>query len=511
MQTTARYSSWFVIGVILAASPAFAQTMLFDGPTNVGGATSAFSLVVADFNGDGRLDLAVASQSPATISVLLGNGNGTFQPTIVSNVLVTFNMVAADFNGDGFPDLAAIAIAGGGRVLTVYRGDGAGHFDAGDPSKDVTGLGVAQGAIASGDFNGDGKADIALGTNQAGMLMILLGDGTGGFTQSTTFGPVWALTLATADLNGDGRLDLVVPDKTGGTVSLLLGDGAGHFTANTIPTGVSTPQSVLVADFNSDGKPDVVVQHYHAATLFFPGDGAGGLGSPSALSINPTFSVLPMAAADFNMDGRLDLAINGGASVFPGNGSGGFGAPTSYSISANSMAVADFNQDGMPDIAGSGVSILINRMLDTDHDGIYDQNDNCRTVPNPDQADLDEDGIGDACDNCPALANPSQADKDHNGIGDACDALLAYLQTSPMTAALQASLDALTARMVLLEATQGGLQASIAQVESVNASQDNAIANLQAQITDLRSKVNYILTFLPPPRPGPPKPVQPQP
>ncbi|HEV2426019.1 MAG TPA: FG-GAP-like repeat-containing protein, partial [Terriglobia bacterium] len=272
----------------LASSPAVGK-----GPEPV---------VAGDFNGDGKLDLAVANNGDNTLSILLGDGTGNF--TLTSSLAVGTNprwVGVADFNGDGNLDLAV----GTAWTVSILLGDGAGNFTPGSSIAIGPNFGVV------GDFNGDGIPDLVVNTIDT--VFVLLGDGTGNFTQvsSIYFGDLYS--VAAGDFNNDGRLDLAVPEFNGGTVSLMLGDGMGHFAlASRAATG-NYPWPVTAGDFNGDGNLDLVVGNFYDSTVsIFLGDGAGNLTpAPSAGTGGfPWF----LAAGDFNGDGRLDLAItnNGG-------------------------------------------------------------------------------------------------------------------------------------------------------------------------------------------------------
>jgi hypothetical protein len=213
-------------------------------------------VTVADFNLDGKLDLAVTRASnTAAVTILLGNGNGGFSaagsPITVGGFPQDF--MAADINLDGKPDL--VVANNGANTITILLGDGAGSFSqpSGSPFNSTSPTG-----IATGDFNLDGKPDLAIASNASLNVQFFLGNGSGGFTKTNQSIFVYApLGIATADLNLDGLPDLVIADASTGAV-ILLGDGSGHFTtaANSPISVGNTPESVAVGDFNSDGRPD---------------------------------------------------------------------------------------------------------------------------------------------------------------------------------------------------------------------------------------------------------------
>ncbi len=340
------------------------------------------SLVVADFNGDGRLDVITANgngwNQPGTLSVLLGNGDGTF--VLNGNVTVERgprSIVAADFNGDGQLDVA-VAISGGwfetNRVNVLFgRGDGT--FD---PPAGYT-VGRVPWCIAVGDFNGDGKPDLVTANNGGATpdntVSVLLNVGDGTFGPATSFaagpGPVW---VSVADFNRDGKLDLAVADNygTGPMLSLLLGRGDGTFNA---ATNFSVPAGVLqlaVGDFNRDSKPDIaaVGGNYDSGSVtVFVGNGAGGFAATNNYSIG--VGLLAICAGDFNGDGNPDLGVTGSYDnsvlLMPGNGNGTFQNTTdTYGVGGEIAGVitGDFNQDGQLDIAtvsraSSTVSVVL--------------------------------------------------------------------------------------------------------------------------------------------------------
>jgi hypothetical protein len=269
------------------------------------------NVAVGDFNGDGKIDLAISMPDTNEVQVLLGNGDGSFTPLAPISVPAgVFKVGTADFNGDGKIDLVVTAFE-----LTVLLGNGDGTFTA-EPSIPITG-GAA--AAAVGDFNGDGIPDLAVADNGSefapSSVTILLGKGDGTFTQvpeSPATG-VEPLSIAVGDFNGDGILDLAVTNLNDGnpipgTVTILIGKGNGFFrpTAESPVTG-PVPYSVAVADFNGDGKADLAVANAGNNTItILLGRGDGSFVSPvsPATGTDPVFA----AVGDFNGDGVPDLA-----------------------------------------------------------------------------------------------------------------------------------------------------------------------------------------------------------
>lgn len=286
-------------------------------------------IAVGDFNGDGKQDLAVANTGNGDVSILLGNGNGTFAPAINITVgtLVSVNsLITADFNGDGRLDLAVGGSSNGAGFVWRLLGNGDGSF--GVPASYAT-QGYTS-SMAVGDFNGDGRLDLA-GVNSAVDVVVLLGNGTG-FDPAVHYpAPDRPAAVAVADFNGDGRLDLAVATNgvviNNTNVSILLGNGAGSFGPATpyvvdSIAGADLVPSIAVGDFNGDGKLDVAVanQYFNSprtGTLsILLGDGAGAFGK--IVYFVPAGSPRSIVAGDFNADGKADLAVanSNGVSVF---------------------------------------------------------------------------------------------------------------------------------------------------------------------------------------------------
>jgi len=322
------------------------------------------SVAVGDFNGDGKLDLAVANYGEGTVSILLGDGTGNF--TLVSSPVVNgspYSVATGDFNGDGKLDL--VVANSNTDTVSVLLGDGTGNFNlASSP-----GTGSRPTSVAVGDFNEDGNLDLAVANVFSDTVSILLGDGTGHFTplSSPAVGDE-PISVATGDFNGDGNLDLAVVAELG-SISILLGDGTGNFTLGPSPIVSGEHISVATGDFNGDGNLDLAVANFGSGTVsVLLGDGAGAF---TLISSPEVGGVLPQSVAvgDFNGDGKLDLAtaneLTNNVSVLLGDGTGNF---TLSSFAAGddptAIAVGDFNGDGRLDLVsanelGNDISVLV--------------------------------------------------------------------------------------------------------------------------------------------------------
>jgi hypothetical protein len=349
--------------------------------------------VAGDFNGDGAADIAVVDPCAdsncglgyASMSVLLNAGNGTFRApvTYATGTFEPMAIAVGDFNGDGVPDLAVASQCGssltcGTGAVTLFLGNGDGSFQA--PVTYSSGPGSSY-FVATADFNGDGKLDLAV-ANQTGSnsnVMILLGNGDGTFQAPASYSTAAtsAVFMAVGDFNNDGAPDLaVVNGTTQDSVSILLGNGDGTFqSAVLMSSGGAFPKSVAVADLNGDGIPDLAVANGCAtdtnlacssdgAVAVLLGNGDGTFQAPVSYDSAGNQANF-VAVGDFNGDGVPDLAVAnlassaGGSSagvlsLLLGNGDGTFQSAVTYASGGNyalAASVADFNGDGQPDVA----------------------------------------------------------------------------------------------------------------------------------------------------------------
>jgi hypothetical protein len=385
-----------------APHPKFAPPVTYDpGP-------AADSVAIADLRGDGKLDLVVANycQEPGPdscdgygqVAVLLGNGDGTFQPAVFysTGAYGAESVAVADMNGDGIPDLVVANSCGTqGQfgcnnqlgAASVLLGNGDGSFQ---PAVNYSSAGDWSFSVAIQDLNGDGIPDLVVSNGGAegfwdGTVSVLLGNGNGTFQPAVNYssGGQVAASVAIGDLSGDGIPDLVVANYGNSWVAVLLGNGDGTFQP-AVTYGSNGPSSVALGDLRGNGILDVAV-----ATGFNPGkrprsslgvllgngDGtlqtvvsypADGVGLPSSPAVGSGINSLVIA--DVNGDGIPDAVAaepcqslkhytdcvgNKDVSVLLGNGDGTLQAPVAYSSGgflAWGIAVADVNGDGRPDL-----------------------------------------------------------------------------------------------------------------------------------------------------------------
>ncbi len=309
------------------------------------------SVVTADVNGDGKVDLISANYNDASLTVLTNNGSGGFG--LASTLAVgsrPFVVAAADVNGDGKVDLISANYAA--NTLTVLTNNGSGGFGLAA----TLGVGSTPESVAAADVNGDGKVDLISANANGNSLTILTNNGSGGFGLASTLGvgggPV---SVAAADVNGDGNVDLIIANFNASSLTVLTNNGSGGFVVASSPAVGNSPLEVLAADVNGDGKPDLISANYGANTLtVLTNNGSGGFVVASSPDVgSPQISV---AAADVNGDGKVDLisanANFASLTILTNNGSGGFAPASSPGLGSGPawVAAADVNGDGKVDL-----------------------------------------------------------------------------------------------------------------------------------------------------------------
>jgi hypothetical protein len=350
--------------------------------------TYANSVLTADFNGDGRLDLAAAvpNYPSSTVSLLLGNGDGTFQPARnFATADYPKSLAVGDFNGDGKLDLMILGETSYSSGLTVLLGNGDGAFQ---PAQNIAFDFFNPTSLAVGDLNADGKFDLVVTSNDSpfptGRVNVFLGNGNGSFAAPTArlLDNSLLTSAVLQDFNGDGKLDLAMTDFYRGGVRVLAGNGDGTFGA---PADYSTGVLSVVGDINGDGISDLITQYENSLSVL-PGNGDGTF--QPAQNIPLDFNPTSLAVGDFNADGKLDLVATstffvidgydsydgtpyghheGQVNVLLGHGDGTFAPPSTSSVGSYPLRVAtgDFNGDGFADVAVTdlsthNVSVLIN-------------------------------------------------------------------------------------------------------------------------------------------------------
>jgi len=340
-----------LVGAIFAfwstlPAPAPAQTVSFTATELTVGANPR-SVAVGDFNRDGKLDLAVVV-GYSSVSVLLGNADGTFQaaPDVrvgVCPLCQGADLVAVgDFNGDGVQDLAVRT----GHYVEVVLGNGDGTFQA---SSVVFGFFEAPTSLAVGDFNGDGVQDLAVADSVRG-VGVAIGNGDGTFAVGARlFAGIHPWSLAVGDFNGDGAADLAVAALGSTKVWVLLSNGDGTFqAARSFDVGCHAPTEIAAGDLNGDGALDLAIAGSLGKCSVLLGNGDGTFQAAQPLDAGSGFHSA-IAIGDFNRDRVPDLAVanqdSNSVSVLLGNGDGTFQAAQSFSVGTAPVAIAvgEFN------------------------------------------------------------------------------------------------------------------------------------------------------------------------
>lgn len=321
----------------------------------------ALGSAMADFNADGKLDVAVAAgDASGVIRVFRGKGNGELaSPTDYPVGCRPQIVLTSDFNNDGKVDLASANSCG--NNVSVLLGNGNGTFSAASNLS----VGPTPITLAIGDFNGDSKPDLATG-NMGGpfSISVRLGVGDGTFGNSIDFPAARTLALAAADFNGDGKADLAIANTDFSSVGIRLSNGDGTFQASVDFPANPAPKRVKPGDVNNDGKVDLVTMNLNDTVSVLLGNGAGSFGAPTSYTI---ISPDDLALADLNGDGKLDIAVAAfsGTSTFMGNGDGTFQPRVGVGGIANAVSAGDLNNDGRKDLvltdsSSNNFSVLLN-------------------------------------------------------------------------------------------------------------------------------------------------------
>lgn len=343
------------LGIPGIMSPAVPEVGVNDSPR---------SIAIGDFNNDGIQDVAAANYISSNVSIRLGDGSGGFTSSAVPEVAVGAfprSVAVADFNNDGKQDIATTGFALG--YVSIRLGDGSGGFTS--PAVPEVQVDKGPYSIAIADFNGDGLADFATADSASVSVSIRLGDGNGGFAPAAM--PSVGVdgsprSIAIADFNNDGKQDFATANSVSSNVSIRLGDGTGGFLSplqGEVELGFgNNPRSVAIGDFNGDGKQDFAAANFNSNSVSIGlGNGSGGFAPPAAPLVTVGNAPQAVAIGDFNNDGYQDFATAGSAastvSLRFGNGSGGFTSPSYSEVNVGTtplaVAIGDLNGDGIQD------------------------------------------------------------------------------------------------------------------------------------------------------------------
>jgi hypothetical protein len=347
----------------------------FTAPRGIVGPRYFSSLVLADLNGDGALDLVALGSDPQPVQAwknsiwtFLGNGDGTFQPGknrgLEGYLGATYDagaIAVGDFNGDGKPD---IALVGWATPSSILLGSGDGTFGEQIRVRAGPNMAPALPSVAVADLNGDGKLDLVISPYSSG-IAVALGNGDGTFQPATEFraltGQARWNQVAVGDVNGDG-----IPDIVTASGSVLFGDGKGGFPSRRDYLVDGAGPYVMLADFDGDGQIDIIIGSgnanlfigYSLAVLFNRGGGDFATARVSSVDHEPLGGPVSLAAADFDRDGIPDVVyadyLAYSFEILKGDANGDFSPAFHYDLpnhgAPSSLAVADLNRDGNPDL-----------------------------------------------------------------------------------------------------------------------------------------------------------------
>jgi hypothetical protein len=345
-----RVVSFLIVLTACAAGTAFAQ---FETRAKIPTASPPFAAAVGDFNCDGKLDMATANNN---LQVFLGNGDGTFQaPVNYLESAYILSVAAADLNHDGKLDLVVTDLLG----LVVLMENGDGSFQTGKTYPAPCGTDFAN--VRTGDFNGDHKLDLLVtySSGDCPYVGVLLGHGDGTFQEPpiNTSLSLEIDDIEIGDFNRDGKQDVVIADRATNQVDILLSNGDGTFSPGAVYSVGKYPLSVAVADLRRSGNLDLAVGTLAGGVNVLLGNGDGTFQRAAGISVKSVDSII---SADFNGDGMPDLAVSQyqfppGISVMNGNGDGTFQSPTYYptGVANDFVASGDFNGDHQIDLLAS--------------------------------------------------------------------------------------------------------------------------------------------------------------
>ncbi len=351
------------IGVLLNETP-----LNFKNRTDYQSAFGPSAMDKADFNNDGNFDLVTGNFGD--FSILLGNGDGTLQTHYeisLNQFSPNFSVVAADFNADNNFDIA-ITNANGNDFVSVFLGDGTGQFSTENTFATENGLM----GMSKGDFNNDGIIDLVTANANVNSMSVLIGVGDGTFAAAVNYATATAPVYSNVnDFNSDGNQDIAIVNQNSNSISLFLGNGDGTFSTKSDFEVGNTPVMLVSSDFNNDSLADLAVVNSSdsgISILLSNGDGTFQAKADYHTGPAPLFS----DTGDFNKDGFIDIAVpnqNKAVSILYNQGNGTFSPFVDYSVGSGPFQVVsvDLNNDGDLDIATANsatdsVSILINNL-----------------------------------------------------------------------------------------------------------------------------------------------------
>jgi hypothetical protein len=343
-------------------------------------------IAVGDVNGDGQIDLittgSLGGPGPDEVEVLLGKGDGTFAKagSYGTGAIFPQTIMIADVNGDHKLDILVASLytspdSGTGGVVSILLGNGDGSYQ---PAVTQSSGGIYPSSLNAADINRDGKLDIIVGNDcvseyscGSSPINLLLGNGNGTFQAQQNLGSGWSVALG--DVNGDGKLDLVALNCadhacTTGAVSVFLGNGDGSFQSPVnFNSGDPNPRALALGDFDNNGNLDILIENgglncgiscNNGSVSLLPGNGDGAFQAALVSSTPPSGLVQPMVIADFDGDGNLDVASLSANTLLLGKGDGTFQSPLWLGADGYGTATGDFNHDGKPDLAVASAEVI---------------------------------------------------------------------------------------------------------------------------------------------------------
>jgi hypothetical protein len=345
--------AWLLLIALLAFRQATAQLCFAPSKAASDPGYMSQAITAGDFNGDGKTDLVmVGLDAVDSITVYVGDGLGNF-PATIKTQQSGHELFTADFNSDGKPDLAIV----NDTMIDVLLGIGNGHFS---PTTHIPMHTSSLVGVTGADFNNDGRTDIVTSSHLTAALLVMQGDGAGGFSAPVAYPTApFPMYATAADINGDGRPDLLCSSETADSIAILINGSNGKF----FPTRYlhhSRSAFVKTADINADGKIDLVARTgvFSADSIRISyGDGTGQFPAKAATYAAGT-GVREMVIADLDNDGQTDIAAtnsngNGTVVVLKGTGSHGFNAPLQYATQQGFpyfLLVTDLNNDTKKDL-----------------------------------------------------------------------------------------------------------------------------------------------------------------